>query len=63
MYATLTVPVVILEESFLAFIGLPVQYQGIIRSQYHQAVEGKPVILTFGMNRNSQGVKQIYSWT
>lgn len=28
VYATLTVPVVILEESFLAFIGLPVQYQG-----------------------------------
>ena len=27
VYATLTVPVVILEESFLAFIGLPVQYQ------------------------------------
>lgn len=28
VYATLTVPVVILEESFLAFIGLPVQFQG-----------------------------------
>lgn len=28
VYTTLTVPVVILEESFLAFIGLPVQYQG-----------------------------------
>ncbi len=28
IYATLTVPVVILEESFLAFIGLTVQYQG-----------------------------------
>ncbi len=28
VYATLTVPVVIMEESFLAFIGLPVQYQG-----------------------------------
>ncbi len=28
VYATLTVPVVILEESFLAFIGLSVQYNG-----------------------------------
>ena len=28
IYATLTVPAVILEESFLAFIGLTVQYQG-----------------------------------
>jgi oligopeptide transport system permease protein len=28
VYATLTVPIVILEESFLAFIGLPVQYNG-----------------------------------
>jgi len=28
VYATLTVPAVILEESFLAFVGLPVQFQG-----------------------------------
>ena len=28
VYATITIPIVILEESFLAFIGLPVQYQG-----------------------------------
>lgn len=28
VYTTITIPVVILEESFLAFIGLPVQYQG-----------------------------------
>jgi oligopeptide transport system permease protein len=28
IYATLTVPSVILEESFLAFIGLTVQFQG-----------------------------------
>ena len=28
VYASLTIPIVILEESFLAFIGLPVQYQG-----------------------------------
>jgi oligopeptide transport system permease protein len=28
VYTTLTIPIVILEESFLAFIGLPVQFQG-----------------------------------
>jgi oligopeptide transport system permease protein len=48
VYATLTVPVVILEESFLAFIGLPVQYQGTTLDSWGSLVH-------LGMNALGEG--------
>ncbi len=48
VYATLTVPVVILEESFLAFIGLPVQYQGTTLDSWGSLVN-------LGMNALGEG--------
>ena len=47
IYTTLTVPVVILEESFLAFIGLQVEWQG-------QALDSWGALVKYGMDHRGE---------
>ena len=51
VYATLTIPAIILQESFLAFIGLTVEYQGRTLDSWGSLVnQGRQALTSTGGN-------------